>query len=77
MGIVDDTLNAIIKEVSELEAEFNAKAKAIENKYNVKLVSRKQLIPLNVCIDANIETLNTTPDSKQTCLPKIYKANQF
>lgn len=64
MGIVDDTLNAIIKEVSELEAEFNAKAKAIENKYNVKLVSRKQLIPLNVCIDANIETLNTTPDSK-------------
>ncbi len=64
MGIVDDTLNAIIKEVSELEAEFNAKAKAIENKYNVKLVSRKQLIPLNVCIDANIETLNTNPDSK-------------
>lgn len=64
MGVVDDTLNAIIKEVSELEAEFNAKAKAIENKYNVKLVSRKQLIPLNVCIDANIETLNTTPDSK-------------
>lgn len=64
MGIVDDTLNAIIKEVSELEAEFNAKAKAIENKYNVKLVSRKQLFPLNVCIDANIETLNTTPDSK-------------
>jgi len=77
MGIVDDTLNAIIKEVSELEAEFNTKAKAIENKYNVKLVSRKQFIPLNVCIDANIETLNTTPDSKQTCLPKIYKANQF
>ena len=64
MGIVDDTLNAIIKEVSELEAEFNAKAKAIENKYNVRLVSRKQLIPLSVCIDANIETLNTTPDSK-------------
>ena len=64
MGIVDDTLNAIIKEVSELEAEFNTKAKAIENKYNVKLVSRKQLIQLNVCIDANIETLNTTPDSK-------------
>jgi len=59
MGIVDDTLNAIIKEVSELEAEFNTKAKAIENKYNVKLVSRKQFIPLNVCIDANIETLNT------------------
>ena len=64
MGIVDDTLNAIIKEVSELEAEFNAKAKAIENKYNVRLVSRKQLIPLSVCIDANIGTLNTTPDSK-------------
>lgn len=64
MGVVDDTLNAIIKEVSELEAEFNTKAKAIENKYNVKLVSRKQLFPLNVCIDANIETLNTTPDSK-------------
>jgi len=64
MGIVDETINRIIKEVSELELEFNAKAKAIENKYNVKLVSRKQLIPLNICIDANIETLNTTPDSK-------------
>ena len=64
MGIVDETINRIIKEVSELELEFNAKAKAIENKYNVKLVSRKQLIPLNICIDANIETLNTTHDSK-------------
>lgn len=64
MGIVDETINRIIKEVSELELEFNAKAKAIENKYNVKLVSRKQLIPLNICIDANIETLNTSPDSK-------------
>lgn len=64
MGIVDETINRIIKEVSELELEFNAKAKAIENKYNVKLVSRKQLIPLNICIDANIETLNITHDSK-------------
>ena len=64
MGIVDETINRILKEVSDLETEFNAKAKAIENKYNVKLVSRKQLIPLNICIDANIETLNITHDSK-------------
>ncbi len=59
MKTVDQTLMDLIEETKQLEAEFNAKFKAIEKKYNVKMIVRSKSLPINVCIDANVATMAT------------------